>query len=118
MKHSDAERVIGKEIVSQDGRTVGRLVGLDVDMDDWRVRALVVKLHRDHLRQLHVKRPLVGTRQVRISTRHVGGVGDVIVLSRRGDELASLIEREPEGLPAGEERASEEPSLPEGVAPT
>lgn len=111
MALTNAKDVMGMELVAQDGRAIGKLVGLDLDLGEWRVAALLVRLHREVLEDLNLKRPLLGTQQMRVPAQYVAGVGDVILLSRKLSELEKIAE------PAEPEEAAVAEDVPETAPP-
>ena len=80
----------GKLIVSQNGREVGEVEGVDVDVKTWKVPTFEVKLRRDVLEELNLKRPLLGSQTVRLSVEHVSGITDTVVLKSSLADLAFI----------------------------
>jgi sporulation protein YlmC with PRC-barrel domain len=70
----------GKRIVTQDGRVVGEIESLFIDVDTWRVTDLAVKVRKDVLEELKLKRPFIGTQIIRIPTEQISGTSDQVVL--------------------------------------
>lgn len=79
--------LIGKPIVSQDGREIGRVEALHVDVKCWSVASIGVKVSKDVLEELNLKRPFIGTQIIQIPTGQVSGATDTIVLK---SELSAL----------------------------
>ena len=61
MAKMNAGDLIGKDILCQDGRELGSVKDLVLDFEEWSIHVIVVKLARDVLEKLHMKRPLIGT---------------------------------------------------------
>jgi len=80
--------IIGKDVITQDGVDMGEVKDLDVDVGSWRVTGVVVKLNRDVLERLHMRRPMLGTQEILVATADVTGVSDRVVLSRSLDVYA------------------------------
>lgn len=74
--------IIGKEVITKDGVDMGQVKNLSVDFESWRVVELVVKLERDVLERLNLKRPMIGTQDIVVSSADVSGVADKVVLSQ------------------------------------
>lgn len=72
--------VIGKAVLSQDGREIGQIAGFELDVEQWRVVSVQVKLKRALLEELNVKRPLVGSPTVTLPVAEFAGIGDSAVL--------------------------------------
>lgn len=92
--------LVDKKILTQDGREIGHVEGLELDIESWHVRSLEVRLRRDTLEALNIKRPLFGTRTVRLGVGHVSGVTDTVVLKTKLEEVGALIGGADEGAEA------------------
>ena len=90
MRKSTRE-IIGRMVITQDGRQLGTVEALQIALPEWQVRALQIRARRDALEALHLKRPLFGTRTITLSAEHVAGVTDAIVLKVDLRKLASLL---------------------------
>jgi sporulation protein YlmC with PRC-barrel domain len=82
--------IIGKEVIAKDGTDLGEVRDATVDTDSWRVVGLVVKLNRDVLERLNLRRPLVGTQEIQVPVGDITGVADRIVLRKAVEEYAKL----------------------------
>lgn len=80
----------GKPVVSQDGRDVGAVAGLVLDVDKWSVRYIEVRLSRDSHEDLNLKRPLIRSQVIQVPVQHVSGVSDTVVLSSELEDLAFI----------------------------
>ncbi len=81
-------QLIGLRVVSQDGHLLGEVDSLVIDTGTWQVAELAVRLRREALEPLHLKKRVLGSQTVRIASDHISGVGDAVVLKRRRDELS------------------------------
>lgn len=79
-------KLIGAEVVSADGATIGEVIGFEVD-DKWAIAALEVELLRVVLAQLGLRRPIFGDRTVHIKTSAIAGMKDVVLLRETLDDL-------------------------------
>jgi len=95
MKILGSSQLTGKMVVSQDGADVGEVQGLDVNVETWKVETLEIKLERDVLEKLNLKKPIFGTQSVRISTDRISGVSDTVVLKNTVKEIAFVDSPEP-----------------------
>jgi sporulation protein YlmC with PRC-barrel domain len=84
------ETLSGKEVVSSDGRALGHLKDVEVNTTSWKVTGLVVKLNRDVLEDVHLKKPFVGSQEIVIATAHVSGLSDKIILAKGIGEFGKL----------------------------
>ena len=80
--------LIGKKILARDGLELGHVDSLIVDTDTWQVTALGVKVARDKLEQLNLKRKLVGSQSVVVPTSEVAAATDVVMLKGPLSELS------------------------------
>ena len=78
----------GKRIVTQDGRVVGEIESLLIDVQTWRVAELSVKVRKEVLEELKLKRPFIGTQIIRIPTEQISGTSDQVVLKPGFSELS------------------------------
>ena len=70
----------GKRVVSQDGRVIGEIESLHIDVETWKVIALGVKVRKDVLDELSLRRPFLGTQVIRIPAEQISGASDTVVL--------------------------------------
>ncbi|MCK5798680.1 MAG: PRC-barrel domain-containing protein, partial [Deltaproteobacteria bacterium] len=84
----DFSDLSGKKVLSQDGMEVGEVASFNLDTDRWDVLSLVIKVDRDVLDTLNLRRPLLGTQKIIVDISEVSGVGTSIVLKSRIDDLA------------------------------
>ncbi len=77
----------GKTVYSQDGRALGDVEGVELSADDWKVRGLDVKLRREVLEDMSLKKPMMGTQTISIAPDQISGVGDAIILKGRVGEV-------------------------------
>ena len=90
----------GKKVYTQGGQEVGVLEGIDVDSGSWQITTIEVKVRREVLEELKLKRPLIGTRTVRIPCSEIAGVADTVVLRPSLADL-TIADREKEGVIGG-----------------
>jgi sporulation protein YlmC with PRC-barrel domain len=70
----------GKLVVSQDGRIVGEIESVEVATESWRVLGFHVKVKREALEDMRLKKPMMGTQTVLVAPDQVSGIEDVCVL--------------------------------------
>ncbi len=70
----------GKAVFSQDGRQLGLVESLEVSHSSWRVIGFDVKLKREVLAAMNLKKPMMGTQSVLIGPDEISGIGDAIIL--------------------------------------
>ena len=89
MSLKGSNEILDKRVFTQDGREVGTVSGLLIELDAWKVEALDLRLRREALEALHIERPLFGTRSARLRVEHVSGVTDTVILKLDFEGLAS-----------------------------
>lgn len=87
MSGQDLEQLNGKNVLSQDGMDVGDISSFTIDPESWKVVSLVVKVDRDALETLKLRRPLLGSQRILIPVEEVSGVGKSVVLKSKIEDL-------------------------------
>jgi len=89
----------GKKIITADGREVGEVGTLEIELDTWKIQWLELKLLRDVLETLGLKKPLFGTVHARLAPERVRSVTDNVVLTVDFAQLGTLLASdEPDGV--------------------
>ncbi len=70
-----------RDVITTDGRNIGKLTGAWIDIGTWSVTALVVNLNKEVVDELNVKKPVLRTAKVNIPTSYVQNVADVVQLN-------------------------------------
>ena len=93
------DKLRDKKVITADGRQIGEVVGLEIELDGWQVQWLDVKLLRDVLDGLKVKKPMFGTVTARFAPERVRNVTDNVVLTIDFDQVSALLSAEgPDGV--------------------
>lgn len=77
----------GKRVITNDGHMIGYVDTLVVDTETWRVERIGVRLERDKLDALKLKKPIVGSQEIKLAVREIAGVRDEIVLRHKLSEV-------------------------------
>ncbi|MBT8468861.1 MAG: hypothetical protein KJN97_08940 [Deltaproteobacteria bacterium] len=85
-----SRQLVGKRVVSQDGTDVGEVQGFDVDVEFWRIVTVEIKIERDALEALGLKKPIFGTQSVRLACDQISGVSDSVVLKHKTKDVRFL----------------------------
>jgi len=72
--------LVGMSIIGQHGREVGVITDMIVDVGSWQLQSLEVKLNREALDDLQLKRPWFGSQTVRVPVGEISGATDNLVL--------------------------------------
>lgn len=85
-----AEAFKTKKVLSSDGREVGQVTGVQFDVQTWKVAWIDVKVPRDTLPDLGMKKPLMGTHSIKVSPDRISNVTDTVMLSPTIAELGAF----------------------------
>jgi sporulation protein YlmC with PRC-barrel domain len=70
-----------RDIITTDGRVIGKLTGAWIDTSSWTVSSLVVELNKDVVDELNVKKPILKHARINLPTTYVKRVADVVQLN-------------------------------------
>lgn len=87
----DDDKLRGKKVLTSNGRHIGEVVALEIELDGWQITWVDVKLLRDVLDELKVKKPLFGTQTARIAPRHFKSVSDTMLLALDMEQTGMLL---------------------------
>lgn len=87
MNHSNVMSLMGLEIIGQHGRKVGVISDMFADVETWQLQSLEVKLNRETLDELKLKRPWFGTQTVQVPVSEISGATDNLVLKHPLEEM-------------------------------
>jgi len=91
-----AADVVGKRVICKKARQIGVADNIVFTPDrEWRVPYIEVKLDKDAVDDLNVKKPLLSSPTVRMQTPDVKTIGDMIMLKIDIDELRDYLEKKP-----------------------
>lgn len=89
----------GKKVITADGREVGEIGTLEIELEGWKVQWLELKLLRDVLEALKLKKPLFGSVNARLAPERIRSVTDNVVLTVDFEQLGTLLASdEPDGI--------------------
>jgi sporulation protein YlmC with PRC-barrel domain len=78
-KNLFAEELSGREVIGSDGTSIGKVEGVAIDPNTWRVTSLHVKLHGNIAEQFDVKKRFEST-SIQVSVEHIQMVSDTVLL--------------------------------------
>ena len=85
------EKLRDKKVITADGRHIGDVTGMEIETESWKVQWIDVKLDRDVLEGLKVKKPLFGTVTARFSPDRVKTVTDTVLLAIDFAQVSALL---------------------------
>jgi sporulation protein YlmC with PRC-barrel domain len=87
MDQSKGMSLVGMKIIGQHGREVGVISDMFADVETWHLQSLEVKLNRETLDDLRLKRPWFGTQTVHVPVSEISGATDNLVLKHPLEEM-------------------------------
>jgi len=91
--------LIGKDVITSDGRNVGNVTDVAIDQSNWSVRDLRVSIDKRIAEELGLAKRR-GNAQFHVKTASIKSVGDLIMLNQT---LKMLAERAASARKAGDE---------------
>ena len=83
----DLRRIGGKEVISQDGKVIGKVRGLAVN-EDWSIRGLNLRMSSKVIEPLGFKRPLIGRLKKEVKVNDIQALSDKLMLKWDFETLA------------------------------
>ena len=84
--------LFGKNVVGEDARVIGRSTGAQIDLSQWLITHIKVKLTKEAAKELGYKKTILGSMEVLIPVGSIKAVGDLISVNRNIKELKNIIE--------------------------
>ncbi len=85
----------GMEISGSNGRDVGKVTDILIDVEGWKSLSLLVKLKKEILQTLDVEGSLLSKTKLAVSIEHVDGISDRVMLDTSAEEMGDIIEKNP-----------------------
>ena len=85
----------GRSVIDSTGRSIGEVVGLVIDPDDWRIEAVRVKLHKDVTDEIGASHGAFRAARLDVPTAFIHNVSDAVVLTGPIGTLQTLEQQEP-----------------------
>ncbi len=80
MNQSNVISLMGMKVIGQHGREIGVITNMFADVETWQLQSLEVKLNRETLDDLKLKRPWFGTQTIHVPVSEISGATDNLVL--------------------------------------
>ncbi|MCQ5376406.1 MAG: PRC-barrel domain-containing protein [Methanomassiliicoccales archaeon] len=91
-----AADIVGKRVICRKARQIGLAENIIFSPDkEWKVPFIEVRLDKDAIDLLNVKKPLLATPLIKIQTDDIKTIGDMIMLKIDADELRDFLEKKP-----------------------
>jgi sporulation protein YlmC with PRC-barrel domain len=88
----DAKRLIGMEVTSPKGTSIGKVEDLIIDENTWKVPSIRVKVDKDAKDVLKMKSWKLAGKELDISLANVRDVGDGVLLNLSAEHMGWLLE--------------------------
>jgi sporulation protein YlmC with PRC-barrel domain len=75
------EALSGRSVIDATGRSIGEVVALLIDPEQWRVEAVRVKLHKDVTEEIGASHGAFRAARLDVPTTFIHNVSDAVVLS-------------------------------------
>lgn len=85
----------GMKMSGSQGRDVGKVVDVLIDVEGWSPPSLLVNLNKNVLETLDIEGSILSKTELAISMNHVDQISDRIMLDKSADEMGVIIEKEP-----------------------
>ncbi len=96
MRISELEMVsvkvlLGKDVVEEGARVIGKTSGAHIDLSQWSVTHLQIKLTEEAIKEFGYKKPLLGSVEVLLPVGLIKAVGDLISINKNIEELRTIL---------------------------
>ena len=88
---ADLKKLVGKKVICASGVIVGDVEAVDLDVVAWSVTGLQVGLSNDAALEAGFNRPVLSQIVVEVPPTLVAGVGDVVTLTAKVQNLKDLV---------------------------
>lgn len=85
------EELMGDQVISSDGKIIGKLDGIAIDTDTWGAPVVRICLTRGLDANLGVNKPLFGAACIFTESANIENVSDYVTLSKTLEELKNLL---------------------------
>ena len=94
------DELSGKKVIDSEAQILGEVSGIDVDLKEWSVDSLYVRVDDDSIEALGMRKPRVfGKVEIRLPVTTVNAVSDLVSLKMNHKEIRELLEGRTEHTP-------------------
>lgn len=86
---------VGMEISGSNGNDVGKVEDVLIDTESLGTISLLVKIKKDILETLDLKKSLLSKTRLGVSMKHVKSIGDKIMMDTNIEDMGKIIQEEP-----------------------
>jgi sporulation protein YlmC with PRC-barrel domain len=85
-------KMIGLKVITLDAQNLGEIDGVHADIKTWTITDLDIKLHKEAIKEMGLKKPKLGSLTVTIPITYVRQFGDVITLKLTQEAVKNIKE--------------------------
>lgn len=86
------KKMNGLKVITSDAQNLGEIDGVHADLNTWTITDLDVKLNKEAIKEMGLKKPKLGPLIVSIPITFVKRFGDVITLKHTQEDIKNLKE--------------------------
>jgi len=105
--------IIGKSVINEEGVTLGEVVDYLIDIDEWDVTDVQVKMEKTVAKELGLKTPFFGSLLVLFSVDLILSAEDNVMIGIDRDDIKPYVEERQEAQKAAKKAAKKGKSEPE-----
>jgi sporulation protein YlmC with PRC-barrel domain len=91
----DSDRLLGMKVLGVQGKIVGTVEDINIDIHQWTLPSLIIKIRKDALEMVKMEKCLLGGNRLHISAQHVIDVGDYVMLEVTAENIGEILEKTP-----------------------
>ena len=80
-----------KDVVSSDGKILGKMTGMWINTTNWNVEHLIVEMDKNTAEKLDLKKKMLRSTKTALPVRYVEVVSDVVKLNSTLEELSGSL---------------------------
>ena len=80
-----------RNVLTTDGRGIGQMTGIKVDVNTWTIQAVVIRLDKAVLDELNIRKPIFSTPSISMPVNIVSKVSDVVQLNVAFGNLLGIL---------------------------
>ena len=89
---SDAERLLGLDVLGLEGKVVGSVEDMEIDTNTWTLPTLLIKVKKEALDAIKKDKCLLCGSQLHISMHHVVDIGDYVMLEMTAENIGQILD--------------------------
>ncbi len=87
--------IMGKQVIDEDGKDIGIVKDVMVDIEGWKFPSILIKLDKEVLEMLRMEKCPDCERNVLLPLAKVGSIGDNIMLNIDKETMGDLVQKAP-----------------------